>query len=122
MVAEATDVHTGGGHALLYFDSAPQEWSGLHFSPGKPLPRDPPRLPIGGVEQRHLPRSNLAPRTRLPVAVPGLRFPKTGLAGAKAWARVRNLNRLVRFHPARIPYIPGVPLQLVPFDSDLHAV
>lgn len=77
-----------------------------------PVEADPPGFPGRSIHKSHRPRRRLRPG-RAPFAGLYPNLPEAGLPASERRPAVRDIYRLVRPHPARIPFIPPVCVQVL---------
>ena len=74
---------------------------------------DPPRPPVGRVEQAHRPPGGFAPGRRSTLAVPHLHLPEDLLAGPQRTTAIGHVELLVRLDAPAVPDVPAVARQAV---------
>ena len=112
-ITESRPVKTGRSHRLIRTECLAQQRGARRNLPADirqrlvALPRssDPLTLPVGLVEQSHMPYGRLAPFGNAAAIVPDADLPPAALARAQGTAAVGNQDRTVVLHLTAIPQI-----------------
>ena len=112
-ITESRPVKTGRSHRLIRTECLAQQRGARRNLPAGirqrlvALPRssDPLTLPVGLVEQSHMPYGRLAPFGNAAAIVPDADLPPAALARAQGTAAVGNQDRTVVLHLTAVPQI-----------------